>query len=622
MLSTPFLAAVLAIFTWPIASIGPGPGLDASWQAALYMGVEGGMQFGRELVFTYGPLGFLHAPVLYGESLWLLAFAYHALSWFGLALTLVWVARRALLLPVAVGVCFLVLVVGHLAAVTVLIAFLWCFAALAAEPPPFTRPLLVYGGAALAAAELLGKVNYGVSILVLCLVALLSIPGRRANLPRFVVTLAAVLVTLWLLAGQAPANLPDYFENSWQFVSGYSRAMGTDLGTVPWEIPLALAAAAVLIAAAAFATRGEPIRVRVGSLLLLALFVYVSFKQDFVRSGPDGRTEFAVLMTAAALAVGARFGERSRRPRIDPRLLGAGLVAPMLALLVWVLPSPSFWGTVEPGPHLNFLREDLHAFLSPSARAAVRSDSREGMRSTYRLPASIRQRIGARPVAVEPWEVGVAWAYGLDWQPLPVIQDYAVYTPGLDRLNAAALAADGPTTILRQPTRGENAAIVTDLSGRYPAWEAPAATLALLCHYRAALTTPRWQLLERSDRCGAERALATVHTETGVPLPVPPAPGPGEVVFARVHGLGLTAPEAATALLYRAPRRSVSFDGGRDWTVTEATASDGLILRVPAAADFPRPFQLAPDPASFSFEIDGAGTRPLEVEFFAQRIRD
>lgn len=243
------------------------------------------------------------------------------------------------------------------------------------------------------------------------------------------------------------------------------------------------------------------------------------------------------------------------------------------------------------------------------------------MRASYDLPPSIRRRIGDRTVTIDPWEIGVAWAYGLNWHPLPVIQDYSAYTTALDRLNARALAGAGPRTILRQSPGQEDLA-PAGVDGRYPGWDSPAAKLALLCNYRAALTTPRWQLVEKTaPRCSPPSPLGSVEASSGQAIPVPTEPGRDQIVFAKIHGLGLTAPESALSLLYRAPTRSVSFDPGGTWNLAADTAADGLILRAPRAVDFPRPFQLAPDPRRFSVAVNGAPSRPIEVEFFSQRVR-
>ena len=90
-------------------------------------------------------------------------------------------------------------------------------------------------------------------------------------------------------------------------------------------------------------------------------------------------------------------------------------------------------------------------------------------------------------MAVDPSEVTVAWANDLDWRPLPVFQPYMAWTEDLDRRNAETMASDdGPQRILRQNLNA---------LGRYPAFESPAAMIAMLCTFEALRTTEEWQVL-------------------------------------------------------------------------------------------------------------------------------
>src|SRR4051794_2981556 len=62
--SPPELAIVLVLVlaTWAIPSAQPQPGLDGSWGIGLDLGLARGLEFGRELIFTYGPLGLTSGP--------------------------------------------------------------------------------------------------------------------------------------------------------------------------------------------------------------------------------------------------------------------------------------------------------------------------------------------------------------------------------------------------------------------------------------------------------------------------------------------------------------------------------------------------------------------------------
>src|SRR5476651_2326456 len=62
-----YLVLVAGIFNFPLM---PGSGLDPSWRMALGYMFEHGMQFGRDVVFTYGPLGFIMSKTFSGIQFW------------------------------------------------------------------------------------------------------------------------------------------------------------------------------------------------------------------------------------------------------------------------------------------------------------------------------------------------------------------------------------------------------------------------------------------------------------------------------------------------------------------------------------------------------------------------
>src|SRR6266852_2173973 len=59
------MTAVGLLLLWPPNLLAPRQGLDPSHGAAMAMASQKGLRFGVQILFTYGPLGFLHVPTLY-----------------------------------------------------------------------------------------------------------------------------------------------------------------------------------------------------------------------------------------------------------------------------------------------------------------------------------------------------------------------------------------------------------------------------------------------------------------------------------------------------------------------------------------------------------------------------
>ncbi len=597
----------VAILTWDYVQITPATGLDPSWMLGLNLATAEGLDYGTEIVFTYGPLGFLDQPMVVDGlqaalgGLWLL------LLRAALAASLLWAARRSFEWPVAALIAFAVaaLVPPTVGSVALGLTALWCLVSLQAGAPRWTSPLILYGGGALAAVEAMVKLNVGATVLALVLITAIALPGSRArNLARLAATFAGCFAVLWFVTGQGVGNLDDYVRTSIEIVSGYQRSMQIEAGPVGWD--WAAAIAVIVATAAALLRVGSPAgrAARIATPALLAVLSFSLLKYGFVRhDGGHVAVVFGVL-AVVWLAPRWRAGERVA--------LVAGLAA--IALVYFPASGQNFDRTFEPRTAVDQLR----TLEIPSERGQARDAARDGLRAAYALDPRMIARVDGEPVDALPWELTLVWAYGFDWRPLPVIQDYSAYTPELDRINADALASEqGPRFVIRHLGFDDSSLVGVD--GRLTTFDAPLEQRALLCHFRAVLTTDRYQLLERgSDRCGEERPLGAVEAAYGEPVRVPPAP-PGAAVIARVEGAGGQGIERLRTFAYKEALRTVALDATRTRFQTP-TAPDGILLSTPRGADFPAPFALALDPATVA--IDSAGgfatsSGPLRYEFSA-----
>ena len=524
-----------------------------------------------------------------------------------LAASLLWAARRSFGWPAAAAVALAVaaIVPPTVGSVALALTALWCLIALQRDAPAWTARLVVYGGGGLAAVEAMIKLNVGLTVGVLVVICVLGLPGSASrNLGRLAASFAASFAALWLAAGQGLANLDDYLRTSIEIISGYQRSMQLEGGAVGWDWAAAIAVvgatAAVVIRVGAPAGRAA----RIAIPALLAVLTFSLVKYGFVRH--DAGHVGVVFGVLAAVWLAPRWSPPAR----------TGLVGGLLAIaLVYAIASDqSLRSTFAPRTAVDQLR----TLLIPGERREARDSSRAALSAYYALDPRIIARVGEQPVDARPWEIGLLWAYGLDWRPLPVIQDYSAYTPDLDRLNADALAAmDGPRFVIRH--LGYDASPLVGIDGRLTSFDAPLEQRALLCDFRATVTTDAYQLLERApDRCGPERPLGTVDAAYGEPVEIPAA-GPREAVFARVSGAGGEGIERLRTFAYREALRTVTLDRTRTRLQT-ATASDGILLSAPRGADFPAPFGLALDPRTIAIDSEGGfGTSsgPLRYEFVA-----
>lgn len=592
------LGILVAIGSWNITLLPPAGGLDPSWQAALYMAARRGMHFGSQIVFTYGPLGFMRIPGLWYQGLGIVSFVYWGGLYVLLCVSLVWVVRRPLGAVAAFVLTLLTLAAAPSVETPIALAALWCLAMLAPEPPAFGWPLVVFGGAVLGAVETLALPRSGLVILAMCAVTILTHPRRWRQLAMFAGCAALTLVVAWFASGQSLGNIPEFLRNTEQVVAGYSEAMGTTSGSALY-VPGAILVGIVLVAGAALAAAPGPRRVAAAVVIAAASFVL--YKEAIVRQD----TGHAQILFATAAPIALALAVSARR--------WLALIAAGGALVLAIAtPRAAFEPlSLNPITHARRVGDQVQKLASPARTQFLAAVA---LALQYRLDPPTLQLLRGHTVDIDPWEASLAWTYRLDWEPLPVIQDYNAYTATLDRADAHLLAsAAGPERILRENTTlVDPAAPNGTIDGRLAAWDPPAKTIAMLCHYAPLRTTARWQVLGRTaNRCGVPRLIGTLHARNGQTVRLPDA-GAGAVLEARLLGVGVSGFERLRTFLYRARFRYLTVNGRSTYRLVPGTAGDGLVTDADPKVDFPAPFAVSPGARTIA--VSGApGTVTVEL---------
>src|SRR5688500_4925775 len=86
----------VGLLSWDLEFGSPGPYVDPSARAGVALASDLDLQFGSEVVFSYGPLGFLRDTRVWFADLAVLAFLYSALVHVLLACAVVLALARAL----------------------------------------------------------------------------------------------------------------------------------------------------------------------------------------------------------------------------------------------------------------------------------------------------------------------------------------------------------------------------------------------------------------------------------------------------------------------------------------------------------------------------------------------
>ena len=553
--------ALGALTAWPPWTLRPGHDIDPSWQVALHLAQRAHLPWGREVLFSYGPLGFVDVPSVLTYTSLPLGLLYGALCVLLVALVPFYGLRDMSLWP-ALAITFAFCLLAPTALFLPEVISFGAFAvALFVFAKPSGLPLTTVSTAlgALLAVQLLVKPPTAAVVgLAIVVMILADAPGRTRRAGAALAAFVGGTIAIWLLLGQSPADFPAWIHGALQVALGYSEAMAIEEPGRGREYVEALLLVALL---AYFVRRCGSFRgTRAAWIVNVSLFtaVWVGFKEGFVRHDIHS-TIFFFSVALLATAVPRRAG------RIWP------LLAVVVAGLVFTADAAEPLGVAPVSSASSFFTL-VESIVSEGRRAELAEEGRDRVQSFMGVPDEVLADLESHTVHVDPTETGIVSAYGLDWQPIPVFQRYSAYTAYLDELGASALRGPGaPERILR------STALVID--GRNGFWDAPRTMLEMVCRYREGPALAGWGSFARGpSRCGREQPLGTVRFAANERVAVPSAPDDSSIVLARFR-FSVPVVQRLEATLLR-PFETLSIvAGGRRYRVARPDVAGPLLVR-------------------------------------------
>ena len=75
IITVPFI--VIGVLTFPNIFFVPYSSMECSWVIGLSMAKVAGMQFGKDIIFPFEPLGFMYYPIYCAFNTWLISSLFH-----------------------------------------------------------------------------------------------------------------------------------------------------------------------------------------------------------------------------------------------------------------------------------------------------------------------------------------------------------------------------------------------------------------------------------------------------------------------------------------------------------------------------------------------------------------
>jgi hypothetical protein len=465
-----FLAALLSLPN--IFCPEPSLGLDPSWQHSIQIAVTGGSVFGRDIIFPYGPLGYLltRSPV---SKMNLLLYDFFILG------SLLSVYRKLLPAPMRLGRAVLVLAVAMITnhglevgpvGILFIIAGYWLWRLYAGDT--WVIPL----ACSLAASVLLffSKVNFGLLMIGLMPCYSLGLLLCRRDWRRGAWLAAGFALLVLLGSVWWKVDLSGYLRASYELISGYNEAMFILLSRRSLDFLAAALFSLLLIAAAVASLRTTAWKDWMMACPLVMLTACLLFKNGFVRADvfhiPMFLSSMPLLLAVWSVAL--------QGSRIVQTLLGLSVLCGVGQLEVLY----SSVGRLSWTP----LRYARGAWVTPWRQNGQQlgAELRAGW-PELTLPEKMRSAFGRSSVGVMPLDSSLAILNGLNLRERPVLQSYLAYTPWLDAQNARFFSSSNAPDFILYLADPSDA-----IDNRPAAWDESIAKRALIQNYTPCLELP------------------------------------------------------------------------------------------------------------------------------------
>lgn len=462
----------------------PSSGLDPSWRMVIGYALGHGMQWGTDLVFTYGPLGYLLAATNHGANysdflIW------QAVSNTAFA-TVIWLLGRHFSgwRQVLYYAYFLFFVANYLDAMHMTMILLLVLAWLhqGRSERRWLTALIGFGLGLLALVKFTNLMLAGFGLV--CVAGHHLWRRRWGDLALSAGSFGLTFLVGWLLCGQNLGNLPAYVFTSLNASSGYGDGMA--LYEEPRTLALGLAAGLTLAAYYLLSLwRRTDLPIALATMLVVAAGSFLNWKHGFTRA--DGHVfahYIACLLVPITFPVLMRDDGPFRRVK-------AGLLSASLLFSLWgiqaVLPlaitdAPATW---------NYnLKQIVNALrILPALKSNARLEY-DAVAKPHLMPA-MRRVIGDDPVDMLGNEQAYLLFNRFNYRPRPVFQTYLPYTAELLRLNEAFFRSDrAPKFVIQK---------MDTIDYRLPALEDSLSARYVYYHYKYVMEEKGMLLWRRND---------------------------------------------------------------------------------------------------------------------------
>ncbi|CAN5319849.1 hypothetical protein BH10PSE19_BH10PSE19_08410 [soil metagenome] len=435
------LSITITFISYPPLLRAIDTGLDPSWSFALNYFFVKGMVLGKDVFFTYGPLGFLVCPLPLGNNLLIASifwFLCRSILVFSLLVLAIQINREVR--PIHQGIVAILILfffcllpnemVLFFLSVTLLLLFnatgkqlFFFYAILISVLSFFIKPaFFVYSFSAIVTYLFIySYINKNYKLVILT-----------------VGTFSSLYLIFWLIYSHSLVSAIDHLIVIKELIVNNTFAMSLN----PENNWLYVGLSFIFIALTLMIyRRGRSILDVNGTVvsMIFILPIFAMFKYSYGRE--DNHITLMVLNLGLIFSYLAILLGRSNRPtasqlRYIPELAKFGFCA-LCAMGFQYLNQAYVGYKLLPAVTITGYKELVPALIHPAQTMKALEIASQSNLLIDKLPPNIVKRISNKTIDVYPWELSVIAANNFNWQPRPIIQSYIGYSPYLDGFNAS-----------------------------------------------------------------------------------------------------------------------------------------------------------------------------------------
>lgn len=479
--------------------------IDPSWSAVASWAWTNGYQWGRDIIFSYGPYAFLSPRISFDANIFHTAVVAQIL--YGALIVLIAAAALKAGQRLMTGMLFATVVAYSVwVAGDALWLMSYALSLLAlltyASPTRGLKEVVALAAGIVVAIPWLVKFTSIPLALIWAgcvLVAPISARLRAIALTSFGLTAAG----LWIGSGGDFPSLAQFIDSSSEIALGYGSAMQK-----PSSSLLADALGLVLLAAVLISILGYPSnfrtldRKRIAWTIMLCATILLAFKASYTRIDEDHiMIFFPVACSAAALSL-AISETTTKSNKIS-------VIVVFIISIVATISTPEISNLQKIGltgiASISRIIDNSEELISPGSVFEKNALERESFSRMFDFPIT-RKLASEQTVDIVPVSQGIVFLNRLNYHPRPVFQSYAAFTKDLTERNAAFLrSSDAPQWIMLRWAA---------IDKRLPSSEDPASLREIFRRYQLETKERDFLIFRRKAIPDTENSVGEVRTKT------------------------------------------------------------------------------------------------------------